>query len=162
APEEVKKAADEFQEMALSVFLEQQQIDDRNYVKLGGAEGLKSEEKRQFTNVESLEIKKYYLWRDLASETYTKGTLKFGGGGVYYFGPKEIDRWLSGEWREHLDSMRSGLASLEASLPVQYPFLHAIRDVERPANMRIQIRGEETNLGDEAPRRFLRILSKGE
>jgi hypothetical protein len=159
--EEVQKAADEFQEMALSVFVEQQQIDDRNYVKLGGAEGLKSEEKRQFTNVESLEIKKYYLWRDLASEPYTKDAVKFDGG-VYYFGPKEIDRWLSGEWKEHLDLMRTRLAGLEASLPVQYPFLHAIRDVERPANVRIQIRGEETNLGDEAPRRFLRILCKGE
>src|SRR5262249_43862015 len=49
-----------------------------------------------------------------------------------------------------------------ASLPPQYPFLHAIRDVERPANVRVQIRGEETNLGAEAPSRFLRILCRGE
>src|SRR5205823_1790523 len=63
--EELKKGAANFQDFVLSIFREQQQIDDRNYVKLGGAEGIKNEEKRQFTNVESLEIKKYYLWRDL-------------------------------------------------------------------------------------------------
>jgi hypothetical protein len=42
-------------------------IEDRNYVKLGGAEGSENTEKRQYNNLESLEIKKYYLWRDLAS-----------------------------------------------------------------------------------------------
>ena len=159
--EELRKAAANFQDFVLSIYREQQQIDDRNYVKLGGAEGIKNEEKRQFTNVESLEIKKYYLWRDLASEPYTREAVKFDGG-IYYFGPKEIDRWLSGEWKEHLEARRMRLTALEASLPAQYPFLHAIRDVEHPANMRVQIRGEETNLGEEAPRRFLRILCNGE
>src|SRR5262249_21405555 len=43
-----------------------------------------------------------------------------------------------------------------------YPFPHALRDPEKPANASIGIRGEPINLGEEAPRRFLRILSADE
>jgi hypothetical protein len=129
-------------------------------VKLGGAEGSKEGVKRSSTSLESLAIKKYYLWRDLASEPYTREAVKFDGG-IYYYGPKDIDRWLLGEWKDRLLSMRESLQSLEKTLPSQYAFLHAIKDSDHPANMRIQIRGEEDNLGDEAPRRFLQILSKG-
>jgi Protein of unknown function (DUF1553)/Protein of unknown function (DUF1549)/Planctomycete cytochrome C len=158
--EEVKKAADSFQALVNSVMVEQRQIDDRNYVKLGGAAGAKDTNKRQYTNLESLEIKKYYLWRDLASEPYSREAVKFEGG-VYYYGPKQIDRWLSGAWKEQLNTLRADQAALEKSLPAQYPFLHAIADSDKPANMRIEIRGEEANLGDEAPRRFLQILCNG-
>src|SRR5262249_3631735 len=70
--DEVKKVAAGFEKFVLSVVVEQRQIEDRNYVKLGGAEGSKDFEKRAYTNLESLEIKKYYLWRDLASEPYTR------------------------------------------------------------------------------------------
>jgi len=154
---DVKKAAQDFQAQVNAIFAEQRRIQDRNYVKLGGAEGAKQAEKRETTSLESLEIKKYYLWRDLASEPYAREGKKFDGG-VYYFGPKQIDRWLSGEWKEHLDAMRSRLASLEKSLPPQYPFLHAVKDSDHPADIRVHIRGEETNLGEEAPRRFLQIL----
>ena len=158
--EEMQKAADAFQSQVNAVFVEQRQIEDRNYVKLGGAEGAKDGTKRQNTNLESLEIKKYYFWRDLASEPYSREAVKFDGG-IYYYGPKQIDRWLSGAWKEQLNTLRSEQAALEKALPPQYPFLHAIADSEHPSDMRIQIRGEETNLGEEAPRRFLQILSKG-
>ncbi len=159
--EELKKAAADFQREADPIFAEQRQIQDRNYVKLGGANGAKMGILRQFTSLESLEIKKYYLWRDLASPPYAQEALRVDGG-IYYYGPKEIDRWLHGEWKERLEFMRATLSSLEKMLPPQYAFLHGVRDSDHPANMRVQIRGEEDNLGEEAPRRFFQILSKGE
>src|SRR6266404_1062959 len=67
-------------------------------------------------------------------------------GGTYYYGSKDMDRWLQGEWKDRLLSMRANLASLEKMLPSQYAFLHAIKDTDHPANTRIQIRGEEDNL----------------
>ncbi len=97
---EVQRFADEFQTFVLGVFADKHAMDDRNYVKLGGAAGVRDEKTRQYTNLESLPIEKYYLWRDLASEPYKKDFLDFKGG-VYYYGPKEIDRFLSDEWREH-------------------------------------------------------------
>jgi len=158
---ELKQAAEEFQRQVDTIFAEQRRIEDRNYVKLGGEQGAKDGVKRQSTSLESLAIKKYYLWRDLASEPYTRDAV-FIPGGIYYYGSKDIDRWLQGEWKDRLLTMRANLSSLEKMLPTQYAFLHGIKDVDHPANMRVQIRGEEDNLGEEAPRRFLQIISDGE
>jgi mono/diheme cytochrome c family protein len=159
--DEVKPVADAFQDLVLSLSAEKKAIDDRNYVALGGAKGIKETKSQQFTNIESLEVKKYYLWRDLFSEPYTREAFK-AEGGVFYYGPKQIDRFLSGEWKDHLQSIRSELAVLEKALPPQYPFLHAIRDSEKVGNAKIEIRGDPETLGEEAPRRFLAVLCDGE
>lgn len=90
------------------MFAEKRAMDDRNYVKLGGAAGVHDEKTRQYTNLESLPIEKYYLWRDLASEPYKKDFLDFKGG-IYYYGPKDIDRFLAPHWREHLVEMNARL-----------------------------------------------------
>jgi cytochrome c553 len=39
------------------------------------------------------------------------------------------------------------------------PFIHALQDATRPANMRVHVRGSATELGEEAPRRFMTILA---
>jgi len=159
--EQVQRFADQFQSLVVGVFADKHAMDDRNYVKLGGAAGVRDEKTRQYTNLESLPIEKYYLWRDLASEPYKKDFLDFKGG-VYYYGPKEIDRFLSAEWREHHEAMNERLASLEKQLPPQYPFLHTIKEGKTPADIKVYIRGDEKNEGEIAPRRYLRALSDGE
>jgi hypothetical protein len=63
---------------------------------------------------------------------------------------------------DHLDRMRAELSALKITLPPKYPFLHAFRDSTKPANARVAIRGDQNNLGEEAPRRFPQILSEGE
>jgi hypothetical protein len=42
------------------------------------------------------------------------------------------------------------------------PFIHSLRDLERPTNMRVHIRGNAATLGEEAPRRFMPILMHDE
>jgi mono/diheme cytochrome c family protein len=176
---DVTKAAEDFQKLVVAMFAEKREIDDRNYVKLGGAKGAKDERTRQYTNLESLEIEKYYLWRDLASDPFMRNGVLFPGG-IYYYGlpsslkkdfdtrggeappVRDIDDWLGREWKGHLDRMRAELAELKTTLPPQYPFLHGIRDSAKPANARVAIRGDQDNLGEEAPRRFLQILCSGE
>ncbi len=158
---QAQKLAEETQTFVLSVFADKHAMEDRNYVKLGGAATVRDEKTRQYTNLESLPIEKYYLWRDLASEPYKKDFLDFQGG-VYYFGPKDIDRFLAPEWREHHEALSARLAKLEKDLPPQFPFLHTIHDREHPADSKVYIRGDESTLGEIAPRRFLAILSKGE
>src|SRR5258708_29513963 len=105
-------------------------------------------------------------------------------GGIYYYGrpPRNYDtaddgapavsdpagkahrmeRFLNGMWKTHYDLMQAHLAELKRELPPQYTFLHGMRDSAKPANIKVHIRGEETNLGEEAPRRFLQILCDGE
>ena len=158
---EVKKIGDEIQALLLSILAEKKAIDDRNYVKLGGAKGVKDEATRQYANLEFLEPKKYYFWRDMASEPYRRDGFD-SEGGIYYHGPKEIDRFLPGAWKQHLESLRNELEALKKALPEQYPFLHVLHDGDKPANTKIAIRGDAQNLGEEAPRRFLQALCEGE
>ncbi len=142
------KDPQEFQDFVLAVNAEKKRIDDENHIRLGG-----SNARRDLTNANllSLERDKYFLWRDLFSET-----------GILYYGDKKIDRFLQGEWKTHLDSMRATLAELKKTMPPEYPFLQTIRDVKNPGNMRILLRGSPDSPGEEAPRRFLAILSPGE
>ncbi|MGH9721743.1 MAG: PSD1 and planctomycete cytochrome C domain-containing protein [Bryobacteraceae bacterium] len=139
------KDADQFQAFALGVNAEKKEIDDKNHITLGG-----SRERRNLTNANlvSLERDKYFLWRDLFGER----------NGVYWYGDGKIDRFLSGEWKSHLDAMRARLKALKKELPEKYAFVHAIRDSKTPRNIRVQIRGSAENLGPEAPRQFLAIL----
>ena len=152
-----------FQDVVLAVNSEKKAIEDRNYVKLGGAKGVADQGTRQFTNLEFLDLEKWYLWRDLASEPHPRGSFRFPGG-VFYYGAEEgleIDRFLSPVWKGHLDRMRAELKRLEESGPEPYPFLHSYQDQEKPEDLRIAIRGDKKNLGEVAPRRFLHIVSDG-
>jgi hypothetical protein len=177
--ENLQAFADRFQKLVAAMFVEKHEIEDRNYVKLGGAKGAKDEHTRQYTNLESLEIEKYYLWRDLASDPFQRNGSYFPGG-IYYYGltsrllkdfenrgvsmpqVKNVDRFLSGPYLRHLERLRGELAVLKKAMPADYPFLHGIRDADKPANSKIHIRGDDKNLGPEVPRHFLSVLTEGE
>ena len=161
--QQVNDLSRRFQDVVLAVHAEKKAIEDRNYVKLGGAKGVADQGTRQFTNLEFLDLEKWYLWRDLAAEPHPRGSFRFPGG-VFYYGAEEgleIDRFLSPVWKGHLDRMRAELKRLEESAPEPYPFLHIYQDREKPKDLQVSIRGDNKNLGDVAPRRFLHILSEG-
>ena len=158
--EEATKAAKEFERALLGVHLEKRAVDDRNYVKLGGTEGARTQKTLLNTNLEFLEPVRYYLWRDMSAPPAKKRGLPFVGG-VYHYGAKEIDRFLSGVWLRHLEAERERLEQLESEVPPPYPFLHAYRDAETPKDARLAIRGDRKNLGPPVPRRFLAVLSEG-
>ena len=174
-PEQVKAAADDFQALTVAIYKEKKVIDDRNYVKLGGTEGARKN--RTDTQIEFLSQDKGYLMSDLSAPPY----MNIGDGieypqGLFYYGSKRLpsergmnlpperllDRFLYKEWKEYLDSMRSELAALRKAMPPQYPYLHAVGESKNPANLPVAIRGDATNPGEEAPRRFLQILCDGE
>lgn len=137
-----------FAREALRVFARKKEIDELNLIRLGGS---KDREVLSQANLVSLEREEYVLWRDL-----------YGDKGLFYYGEEQIGRFLSGEWKRHLETQQARLRALREALPPRYPFLHSLRDVEKPANMRIHLRGNPENLGEEAPRRFLQVLCEGE
>ena len=162
--EEARKLAQAEEDLVLGIHKEKFGIEDRNYVKLGGAKGVADERTRQYTNLEFLDLKKWYLWRDLASEPFRKDGFDHPGG-VFYFGEKEeysIERFLGGMWKAHLDKLRADLKVLEAALPEPYPFIHGYKDADKIKDLQVRVRGDSENLGELAPRRFLQILSEGE
>ncbi len=136
-----------FQARVLELIKEKKKIEETNLIRLGG-----SQKRGDLAGADlvALERDKYLLWRDLFST----------GAGILYYKEAKVDRFLEGQWKKHLEGLRAELARLKKELPEQYPFIHTIADVEAPKNMRIRIRGSADNLGDEAPRAFLSILSK--
>jgi len=158
---EVRKAAEDYQKFALALIEEAKEVDDKNYVAFGGRKGMKDEKTRQYTNIVALPVLKFYQWRELANGPYNIDGFR-APSGVYYYGPKEIDRWITGFHRTHLETLRAEVAALEQKLPPIYPSLHTLREGPKPADARIAIRGEARNLGDVAPRGFLSALCDGE
>jgi mono/diheme cytochrome c family protein len=147
--------ADAFQARVLAVIKERKKIDQTNLIRLGGSDARGDLARADLV---SLERDKYFLWRDLVGKDRFQ---KFDSGILYYKDGK-IDRFLNGEWKRHLDSLRATLAARKKELPEQYPFFHIVEDVDKPKNQRIRIRGSAENLGDEAPRAFLSVLCEQE
>ena len=133
----------------LELLKEKKKIDETNFIRLGG-----SQQRGDLASADllALERTKYLLWRDMFSPA----------SGILYYKDTKLDRFLEGQWKKHLDVLRADLAQLKKELPEQYPFIHTIADIDKPHNVKIRIRGNAENLGDEAPRAFLSILSKGE
>ena len=156
--DEARQAASDFQQLLLSIHLEKRAVDDRNYVKLGGAEGVRTQRTLLNTNLEFIEPVRYYLWRDMTAPPAKKRGLPFVGG-VYHYGPDQIERFLSGLWLHHLEAQKAELARLKQAVPPPYPFLHAYQDSKDPKDARLAIRGDRKNLGPAVPRRFLSVLS---
>jgi hypothetical protein len=97
----------------------------------------------------------------MASRAYKVEDLNFAGG-IYYYGPREVDRFLSERWQRYLSALRNETKSLESAIPSAYPFWHVMAEAEKPHNVKIAIRGDVSNPGEEAPRRFLAVLTEGE
>ncbi|MCU1259524.1 MAG: Protein of unknown function (DUF1553)/Protein of unknown function (DUF1549)/Planctomycete, partial [Bryobacterales bacterium] len=144
---EKKKAADDFEHLILQVNAEKKVIDDKNHITLGVNPNRSD---LSGANLLSLERDKYVLWEDIFSASR----------GVLHYGTGKIDRFLSGEWKTHLDALRTELAAMKKDLPPQYPFLQTISDLPKWREQRVWIRGSRDNPGDVAPPHFLQILSK--
>ncbi len=143
---ELRKAAQDFQNLLMAVNEEKKVIDQKNRITLGLNP---SREDLSRASLLSLERDKYVLWSDVFEEPK----------GVLYFGTEQIARYLQGEWKDHLERLRAEVKDLKAQLPAQYPFLHGIADGTKQKKQRVYLRGSEDNPGEEAPPRFLAILS---
>jgi hypothetical protein len=139
---------DEFQSLVLKAAAEKKKVDDENHIRLGLNP---SRDDLSKADLVSMDRDRFVLWRDL-----------FGDKGVLQYKDKNIDRFLAPIFKERLDAMRAELEAMEKSLPAQYPFLQVIHDKDHPVNGHVYLRGNEANLGDEVPRHFLSILSKGQ
>ena len=154
---QVRAAAQKYQAFVLQLIEDSKEVDDKNYVAFGGKKGMKDERTRQYTNIVALPVLKFYQWRELASGPYNIDGFR-APAGIYYYSTKEMLRWLSGFAKDHHDNLLEELKALEAKLPPQYPFLHTLKDKEKPADIKIALRGDPRTPGDLAPRGFLTAL----
>jgi cytochrome c553 len=175
--DEAKRVADEFQEAVLAVLAEKKEADEENEVLLAQAKPKKNSEERLLPNafvtyydycsqcgitLKSIAREKFVLWNDLFAGKPDKNDLAGKDVGVFCFNGEQLEPFLSGEWKNHLESMRAELDSLRKALPPQYPYLHGLKDSSYPANLKLHLRGSPFNLGQEVPRKFLAVLSQEE
>ena len=159
APEEdFRKWTEEFQARVISVSREQRVLDRRN----------RSAPKGKPREV--MEADKAGFWNAFYFATPRPDLPYRPPLGIYYYGEvnqypgmeMKVVPFLKGGRREHVDGLLEEIRVLKESLPAKYAFLHAIRDSEKPADLKVHIGGSKDNLGETAPRRFLQILSEGE
>src|SRR5215475_4077098 len=118
-------------------------------------------------SLKSMPIERQNLWtdvfqRDLAEgfdpaqmfDSLKPGLLAFRGWG--------LERQLSAERRTYINGLRDEIEKLRKDQPPKYPFVHGVGDSEKPENLKVSLRGSPYNLGDEAPRHFLSILSSAD
>jgi len=137
-----------FEAKIIALNVEKKDIDAKNNIRLGG-----SMERGDLSKADllSLERDKYFFWRDI-----------YSGNGVLMYNEKKIERWLSAEWKQHVESLRAKIEVAKKAIPEEYPYLHAMADAGKAHNEKIQIKGSRANLGDEAPRGFLTVLCNGD
>ena len=145
--EKSPQAAHDFQALLLDVNKEKKHIDDENHIRLGLNP---SRENLSDANLASMARDKYVLWEDF-----------FGDKGVFHYGDGAIDRFLTGVWKAHLESLHARQAELKKQLPSRYAYLQTIADKKKLDEARVWLRGNKDSPGEPAPPHFLAILSDG-
>ncbi len=153
-----------FRHEALAVLQERKVVDEKN------ARNAVKNDASTKSETFALPPDRFYLWRDLFFNDFYGREFKQEEDGILWYGPNRgyltsdgtVDRFLEGHWKTYLGDMRAELKELSAAMPPAYAFAHVIKDLPTPRNERVQINGVPENLGEEAPRAFLSILSKGD
>ncbi len=154
---ELRKAADIFELQVLAIHEEKKRVDEKNKVLLGVDPTRRDLSQ---TQLEAMDRDKTVLWRDLFERSITDsgGAFRYGNG-VLYYGKGTIERFLTGVWKDYLSEQKLLEEAKKKALPPKYPFLQTLKDSDKPADIKIHVRGDRNNLGEDAPRRFLAILS---
>ncbi len=175
--EEALNVASDFQTVVLRVVTEKKEIDEENELLLAQAKPKEKPGERLLPNafvtyydycpqclvtLKIIDREKFVLWNDLFANRPDKNDPARQDGGVLHYQDEKLERFLSGEWKAHLESMRAELQELKKGLPVPYSLFHGMRESLQPANFKLHLRGNPFSLGEEVPRRFLAVLSEDE
>ena len=79
------------------------------------------------------------------------GLLRFTGWG--------LEQRLGGDRRALIEGLRKDIEAMEKALPPKYAYVHGVRDIEKPVDLQVHLRGNPMRLGDTVPRGFLSVLS---
>ena len=88
--------------------------------------------------------------------------LFYADNSVFQLSDAQVKKLLPEEKRQQLDDLSMTLTKLQKSDDAKpLPIAHGLAETA-PANMKVFLRGNPAKLGDEAPRRFLKILASEE
>lgn len=82
--------------------------------------------------------------------------------GVLAFNGWGLEKRVGSESQAMMAAIRKEIDETKKKIEPYYSFVHGVKDLESPSNLRVSLRGDPFNLGDEAPRHFLSVLSDGD
>jgi cytochrome c553/plasmid stability protein/mono/diheme cytochrome c family protein len=174
---EAAPLADKFQELVVSVMLEQLEVKKENdIIKARALPTSKPKEPANLPNefktnddfcpgcgleLRSMSVERTALWGDLFRDNLDPddapgkpprpGLLRFSGWG--------LEQRLGGDRRALVEGLRKDIAAMQKALPPKYAYVHGVRDIESPMDLKVHLRGNPMRLGDTVPRGFLSVLS---
>ena len=174
--EEATKVAEDFQALALAVFAEKREADEKNHIILESNKPKVDPETAVYLpngfraddfchicelTLEPIPREKYILWLDLFGATDLTNSFMKEDYGLFRLQDEKLESYLDGEWKTYLTTLRSKLEGLKSSSPSAYAYIHGMADSALPGDSRIHVRGNPYDLGDTTPRRFLTVLGNG-
>jgi len=171
---EIREAAGRFQATILEIFREKKEIDEHNQnlirqtrdkrpAKPIGPNGFKGVDfATSLLDGKSLAIEKFLVWSEFFAQKPPPGGVENRTPGVLTYEGTDLERFLHPEWKRHADRLRVELEALKSAQPKPYPFLMGLEEASTITNLKVNLRGNPYNLGEEVPRRFLAILCEGE
>jgi hypothetical protein len=185
--EEAKKLADKFQDEVVTAMLEKNEIDDENRVITDkDIEGTKPKKRTTkpsnfVTNkdfnpgsgllLKSLPEQQNNFWteiflRELKDAEDPNAMMAMGGRmgnpGVLMFRGWGLETRVGAEAQARLKILQDDADAARKKIDPYYPFIHGVKDSDKPVNIQLALRGNPETLGQEVPRHFLSILSSGE
>jgi Protein of unknown function (DUF1553) len=73
-----------------------------------------------------------------------------------------LQRRLSPEFANYIDKMKADNEAFKKAMPREYPFAPGLADNKEVTDLKVFLRGDPYNFGEDAPRGFLTIFSDGE
>ena len=178
---DAKTLAGKFQALILDVMFEKKDIEEENdIIRDKALPGTKKKKDANLPNefitnddfcpgcgleLKSLPSPKIQFWTDVfqrdLEEGYDPSYADYVRPGLLAFRGWGVERFLSGDRRTLVDTLRADIKAMKKALPPKYAYVHGVQDVEKPQNLQLAIRGNPMKLGDEVPRHFLTVLSSG-
>jgi cytochrome c553 len=175
---EADTLATAFQELIVSVFLEERELKKENDIIK--AQALPTSKPKKPANkpnefktnddfcpgcgleLRSMTKERVALFRDvfvvnLETDSFTPGQdpkpglLRFRGWG--------LEQRLGADRRMLIESLRKDIEAAQKKLENRYAYVHGVQDVEKPVDLQVHLRGNPLRLGDAVPRGFLSVLS---
>jgi cytochrome c553 len=180
---QARTLAGEFQDLVMEVMFEAREIKEENdIIRAKALPGTKKKERANLPNefvtnddfcpgcgleLKSLAGDRVFLHADMFRadlvDTADPANIKEDNKpGLFVFRGPALDRWLGADRRRYIEELREDIKAATKGMPAKYAYVHGVADAEKPAPMRVAIRGNPFKPGDEVTRHFPSVLVDGE